>query len=828
MSLRFRLLALLGTVVLAMTCVAMILPGWTLVRAGNVAEQERLQFAEQGLQREWSAATTRLELAAGTLDRVRRAAGTEQAARLLEQAVRESGASRGSLLDAHGVERVVHGSSASLSGTASMAAILDQARRTGHGRGLVLGASRGAWVKAVGPAGPGDDAPVAVLELSLDSQLARRLAGSLGVELMLVGAVNGTPGSVDLGAAVAPDRHELFLAGARKASLEHLRDGAVPASSGFRPVRLDGSGGAELVGMMAAGRGAAADVLAEHRLILVLALIGIGGAGLLAVAVAAGSIRRGILAIDEAARTLIVGRGRYEPVVRAGKDELAQLSHTFNTMQESVQQREQRIRQAAYRDSVTRLPTRILFEERGAAMLAAVRSREGQASLLLVQVDHLREISDTLGWHAADAVLAELAGRFRGVLRGARRISRSHHASADAWLLARTGPQEFAVMLPDCEVATARNVGMRLIDIATRPFRRDDQVLSISARVGIAGYPDHGATVADLSQSADYALPGAARELGRVAIFDPALEVERERQLGIQADLGQALERRELHMVFQPKIGLRASAGLMAEALMRWNHPEQGAQDPVEFVEFAEKTGFISKLTAWAIDNALQHTATWRREGLPMTVSVNLSHRDLSNPEFPAQVIAALRRHELPGDALCFDVQDAILVGASAIMLRNMEVLSRAGASFAVDDFGSSFNSLEALAKLPLHSLKIDRRYISTMCEDKRSEIVVRAVIDLAHSMGLVSVAEGVESAEQLAVLRKMGCDQAQGYYVGRPLARNEFDAWVRHQASKYGVEGTNRRLRPRVADALSELDASPRARSRKEMQKPLRGSATG
>src|SRR5690606_27145780 len=152
-----------------------------------------------------------------------------------------------------------------------------------------------------------------------------------------------------------------------------------------------------------------------------------------------------------------------------------------------------------------------------------------------------------------------------------------------------------------------------------------------------------------------------------------------------QADLRMALERRELHMVFQLKIALGSGSALMAEALMRWVHPERGPQNPAEFVEFAEKTGFISKLTAWAIDGALRHAAEWNRDGLPMTISVNLSRRDLMNPEFPAQVVAALRQHGLSGQSLSFDIPDGVLLGAPAIVHRNMELLARAGAMFAVD-----------------------------------------------------------------------------------------------------------------------------------------------
>lgn len=808
MSLRARLVALVTILAAAMAVVAFLLPYLALESAGAAVWKERREAAETGLRREWTRALRDLAVTDPLLERAVQAPSAAVSAQWLERAVHASGASRGWVLPAQGGSVVEEGESMNFRKAPGLEPLLVTARNAGRAAGLVFDGQRAAWIEVVGV--PGTNA-AGVLELSVDSRLARRLADSAQVEIALAGVRAAGGPLAKLGSDTTAGYHERLYDAAGSVDARRRATDTGDDADSIRLVRLESLDDVALVGAIANRDIGAGTMLEEYRLVLAIALGALGLGGIVAIGVAATSVRKGILALDRAARELIAGRGQYQPVVRAGRDELAQLSNTFNTMHEAVHQREQRIRQAAYRDPVTRLPTRVLFDERGGAMLAWVRAKERKASLMLLQVDQLREIKDTLGRQAAEQVLAELAERFRGVLRGTRILTREDGKteSQELSVLARTGPYEFAVMLRDCDPMTARNVGMRLADMAGRPFRHEGQTLGIALRVGVAGYPVHGATIPDLMQSADYALVGAAAELGGVAIFDPAFETERERQLAVQADLRMALERRELHMVFQPKISLGAGSALMAEALMRWVHPERGPQNPAEFVDFAEKTGFISKLTTWAIDGALRHAAEWNRDGLPMTISVNLSRRDLMNPEFPAQVVAALRQHGLSGKALSFDIPDGVLIGAPAIVTRNMELLSRVGALFAVDDFGSGFGSIDELQKLPLHSLKIDRRYVGAMCEDPRAAIIVRAVIDLARSMGLQSVAEGVETAEQLAMLRDMGCDQAQGYYVGRPLTREDFEVWVRHQAAKYGVQGANRRLRPRMPHALAELDAA-------------------
>jgi EAL domain-containing protein (putative c-di-GMP-specific phosphodiesterase class I) len=287
-------------------------------------------------------------------------------------------------------------------------------------------------------------------------------------------------------------------------------------------------------------------------------------------------------------------------------------------------------------------------------------------------------------------------------------------------------------------------------------------------------------------------------------VFDPSYEVERETSLALLGELAQALDQDELHIAIQPKIGLSKQGTLMAEALMRWEHPERGPQNPGEFVPFAEKTGFITQLTNWMIDSSLQIAAAYLAQGVPMTICVNLSPRDLGSPEFTTYVVERLRAHKLRGSALTLEITEAAIMDGSPVVRQNLDVLWRLGVKIAIDDFGSGYASLEQLRALPLSYIKIDRQYIRGLVNDKASQIMVKSAIALGHALEVEVVAEGVETKEQLDALRSLGCDQAQGYFICKPLPSNEFEAWVRNHASSFGVDSSS------LSEAPVNVDGDP------------------
>ncbi|MEZ5661777.1 MAG: EAL domain-containing protein [Burkholderiaceae bacterium] len=252
-------------------------------------------------------------------------------------------------------------------------------------------------------------------------------------------------------------------------------------------------------------------------------------------------------------------------------------------------------------------------------------------------------------------------------------------------------------------------------------------------------------------------------------------------------ELGRALENDELYVALLPKISLRGTDELMAEALMRWEHPERGALNPGEFIPFAEKTGFITSLTNWMIGASLDVAAKWQARGTPLTISVNISPRDLDSPDFATAVVERLRARKLRGQVLTLEVTESAVLDASPIVRQNLEVLSRLGVKLAIDDFGSGFASLDQLRALPLSYMMVDRQFVRGLSDDESSRIIVQAAIDIGHTLGLTVVGEGVESDGELNLLREMGCDEVQGFFVSKPLNEDQFEAWVSDRARSFG-----------------------------------------
>lgn len=470
-----------------------------------------------------------------------------------------------------------------------------------------------------------------------------------------------------------------------------------------------------------------------------------------------------------------LAHGKYETSVRVrGNDELVRFAETFNVLAQSLKLRETKIFQAANRDSATGLPTRALFENKLVEMMGRARARKKPMGLVVVVVDRLREVNDSLGRKAGDAMLAEVAQRLRKCLRGSKR-----KGDDDRTFVARLATYEFGIILDDTDAAGAAAVAKRLAEALDRRLEFDGQSVSVGARFGVATYPDHGIDAGGLMSSADIAASNAAAELTRIAMFDPSFERDRERQLGMLQELRRALSENELYIALLPKVSLQSDGPLMAEALMRWEHPERGPLNPGEFIPFAEKTGFITQLTNWMIEAALQVAADWHARGEPLNISVNISPRDIGSPDFPTFVVERLRAHNLRGHVLTLEVTESAVLQADPVVRQNLDVLWRLGVKIALDDFGAGFGALDELRALPLSYVMIDRHVIRGLTSDDASRIVVQAAIDIGHCLGVEVVAEGVEAAEQFEALRRMGCDQVQGFFVGKPLTDDQFRRWV-------------------------------------------------
>jgi diguanylate cyclase (GGDEF)-like protein len=484
-----------------------------------------------------------------------------------------------------------------------------------------------------------------------------------------------------------------------------------------------------------------------------------------------------------------MAEGDYKPLSNVSSSkEISLLAESFNLMAEGMRQREKGMMNVAYRDPLTNLPNRALFGTRLQEAIARYRQGSKGISTLLIDIDNFTMINESFGQVAGDQILKETAARFRQVLRNADSLLRVEAVNTkDGNLtIARMGSSDFCILLQNCDAEQARKVALRLRDALEQPFDFRGQVVEAAGRIGIASFPEHAADAVGLMSCADAALAKSKSSSSVICVFDPDAEKHRELQLSLLIDLKRSLERDELALVFQPRVSLAEKAPLMVEALLRWEHPERGLINPNDFVPFAEKTGFITLMTRWVIDQSLKQVNLWQKEAIAVEVSVNVSLRDLSDKDFPTFVVSRLRAHKIAPQRLTLEVPDKVLALGYERILPQLTILAGVGVKIAIDDFSGGFTSLQYLREMKASSVKIDRAFVNALMKDKSRAILVSSAIALSHSMKMTVVAQGVEDTETMGLLRKLKCDFAQGYYFGKPLKAAEYKRWVQHQADKY------------------------------------------
>jgi diguanylate cyclase (GGDEF)-like protein len=405
----------------------------------------------------------------------------------------------------------------------------------------------------------------------------------------------------------------------------------------------------------------------------------------------------------------------------------------------------------AIHDALTGLPNRVLFRER---VEQAIRAGE-PATVMLMDLNHFKEINDTLGHHQGDRLLQEVATRLRATLRADDTV-------------ARLGGDEFAILV--LGAADPDAVADSLLARLREPFMVDGTTLQVGGSIGLARHPEHGADVETLIQRADIAMYAAKAASSGYATFDPAQNHHSPRRLRLAAELRGAIDRGELQLAYQPKADLRTGGIVGVEALARWEHPEIGEIDPAEFVPIAEQTGLIIAMTSAVLDAALARVAAWRALGHDLTIAVNLSARSFLDARLAAEIPQLLAAHDLPAACLELEITESMLMHDPRRARETLERLAATGVGLAVDDFGTGYSSLAHLKRLPVDTIKIDKSFVLDMVEDDADEAIVRSTIELAHNLGLRVVAEGVETAEAWVRLAALGCDFAQGFHLARPL----------------------------------------------------------
>lgn len=450
-----------------------------------------------------------------------------------------------------------------------------------------------------------------------------------------------------------------------------------------------------------------------------------------------------------------------------GQDEIGELAASFNHMLDGISTREEEILRLAYEDTLTALPNRAMFLDRLQQAVLTARRTNDPVSVMMLDLDRFKVINDSLGHAAGDQVLREVAHRLRELLR-------------DSDTVARLGGDEFAVLLPTGTSDGVAIVAQRILRTLEAPIMLEGQPVDIGASIGVACFPEHDDEGDSLLRHADVAMYVAKRANSGYAIYDPRYEEGRQTQLSLLSELRRAVENEELSLFYQPKIDLKTGTIRRAEALVRWIHPTRGFVPPVEFIPFAEQTGYIKRVTRWVVERAVQQAGEWHRDRLDIAISVNISTRDLMGNELVDLVPALLQKHAVPAEQLCLEITESGFMEDPARALETLGRLHALGLRLSVDDFGTGYSSLAYLKKLPVKELKIDRSFVMHMVEDEDDATIVRSTIELGHNMGLEVVAEGVEDRAGMEFLKRLNCDQVQGYYISKPLPTPQFVEWLK------------------------------------------------
>lgn len=434
-----------------------------------------------------------------------------------------------------------------------------------------------------------------------------------------------------------------------------------------------------------------------------------------------------------------------------------------------VRLRMRRQEHTARHDALTGLGNRVLLAERAGEVLAADR----RSALLMVDLDGFKEINDTLGYRAGDDLLAMVAGRMDAATRRGDTV-------------VRLGGDQFAVLLADLGTTrspygtpeSAQETAQRLRQVLREPATVGLLAVETEASIGIAVSPDHGGDVDTLLRCANVAMDHAKNNGLGVTVYDPATDTHDEQRLTVLAELRHAITAGELRLYYQPKCRPDGTIDHV-EALVRWQHPERGLLAPYAFIPLAEHTSLIKPLTAWVIGEATRQCAAWHADGRPLSVAVNISHRNLVDPDLPAVVLDAIAVAAIPAAVLELEITETAITTDPQRAHATLHRLHELGIGVSIDDFGVGFTSLSQLGTLPVDTLKIDQMFVTDLLVNPVHQTVVRNVIRLARDLGLSTVAEGVESYDIWTRLNELGCHEIQGYVLTPPLPPEQLATWL-------------------------------------------------
>jgi diguanylate cyclase len=433
----------------------------------------------------------------------------------------------------------------------------------------------------------------------------------------------------------------------------------------------------------------------------------------------------------------------------------------------SLQTANAQLQQIAFRDALTGLPNRVLFDDRVNSAVERCRRDGSGIAMLFVDLDGFKPVNDSFGHRVGDEVLREMGRRLSTQLR-----------STDT--AARVGGDEFVLLHEGAsDSAAIAQMAQRLIEVISAPINLGDHEVRLSCSIGIALFPSDGPQ-ADLMAHADAAMYAAKRSGGNsYAFFEPHMNAGVREQIELQSDLRLAIERGELMLHYQPKVSAGRSVITGVEALVRWQHPLRGMLSPAVFIPVAERFGLVNALGNWVIEEACRQVSAWLSKGLRVRVAINLSVHQLRQDDLANSIRSAIERHRIDPGLLTFEITESVAMEDAEGTLQAFEDLARIGVKLAIDDFGTGYSSLSYLRRLQVGELKIDRSFVQDLETSADARAIVEAVIRLAHALGMKVVAEGVETASQRDVLTSLRCDDLQGFLFAKPMSSDKMAEWA-------------------------------------------------
>jgi diguanylate cyclase (GGDEF)-like protein/PAS domain S-box-containing protein len=488
---------------------------------------------------------------------------------------------------------------------------------------------------------------------------------------------------------------------------------------------------------------------------------------------------------SEKSRTSDVGReivsrrkdGRIFPIDLAVSEMRLHGHRYFIGIARDITERKEQMaamRYQALHDGLTDLPNRTLFSDRLHQGILSATREERSLALIIMDLDHFKEINDTLGHHSGDAVLQQVANRIRAVLR-------------ESDTVARLGGDEFALLLPSADLEDATHIAKKLLATLETPFELETRSFRVGASLGIGMFPVHGRDGTTLMKCADMAMYEAKRDKSGYAVYDSAKDQFSSRNLSLMGDLRDAIDVRQLALYYQPIVNLRTGRVSGAEALVRWRHPRHGLMYPGEFIPLAEQAGLIKAVTLWVLRQAVAQYGAWRRSGIYLDIVINISGYNLHDGSFAEGVAEILRG--VDGERvqdIGFEITETAMMAEPSRALEMLHTLEGLGIYLSVDDFGTGYSSIPFLKQAAARVLKIDKSFVIGMSGNDANAVIVRSIIELAHNIGLQAVAEGVEDRQTYDILTAWGCDAAQGYYISQALDPEEFTRWL--EQNSWGI----------------------------------------